>query len=94
MLAVVAVGCGMVVGLAGAHLALPLYWQWLGRYPMGGGRLARLFWRVQRVLLARAGYPRYLVDCFAALERAPDAEARGAARARLRWWCAMRRERR
>jgi len=93
MLSVVAVGCGMVVGLAGAHLALPLYWQWLARYPMGGGPVARLFWRVQRVLLARAGYPRYLVDCFEAFERASSPEARDAARARLRWWCAMRGER-
>jgi hypothetical protein len=94
MLSVVAVGCGVVLGLAGAHLAAPLYWQVLARYPLGGGRLLRLFWRLQRALLAGAGHHPYLVGCFEALERAPDAEARAAARARLRWWCAMHRPRR
>jgi heme oxygenase len=90
MLSVVAVGCGLVLGLAGAHLAAPFYWKALARYPLGAGRPARLFWRVQRVLLARAGYHRYLVECLEALERAPDAEAQAAARARLNWWCALR----
>jgi hypothetical protein len=93
MLSVVAVGCGVVLGLAGAHLAAPLYWQLLVRYPPGGSRLARVFWRSKRALLARAGYHRYLVDCLEALARAADAEARAAAQARLRWWCAVRRAR-
>ena len=93
MLSVVAVGCGVVLGLAGAHLAAPLYWQLLVRYPPGGGRLARFFWRFKRGLLARAGCHRYLVDCLDALEQAADAEARAVAEARLRWWCALRRAR-
>jgi hypothetical protein len=93
MLSVVAVGCGVVLGLAGAHLAAPLYWQLLARCPLGGGRLARSFWRLKRGLLARAGYHPYLVDCLEALARAPDAEARAVAQARLRWWCALRRAR-
>jgi hypothetical protein len=89
MLSVVAVGCGLVLGLAGAHLAAPLYWRLLVRFPPGGGPLARWFWRSKRTLLARAGYHRYLVECLEALAQAADAEARAAAHARLRWWCAV-----
>lgn len=89
MLTGVAVGCGVILGVAGAELAGPLYWRVLAAWPLGGP-LARLFWRLQRALLAGAGHHPYLVGCFEALAQAPDAAAVGAAQARLRWWCAVR----
>ncbi len=90
MLAVVAVGCGIILGLAAAELAARLYWRLLTAWPFGHGRLTRLFLRAQRGLLARTGHHPYLVDSLEALERAADPAALTAAQARLRWWCAIR----
>ncbi len=93
MLPVVAVGCGVVLGLAGAELAGPLYWRLLARCPLPRGRLARLVWRVHRTLLAQAGHHPYVVGCVDALAQATDAAAVAAVRGRLRWWAAVRRSR-
>jgi hypothetical protein len=90
MLAAVAVGCGICLGLVAAELAAPLYWRVLTAWPFGHGRLARLFLRAQRGVLARTGHHPYLVDSLEALERAADPAALIAAQARLRWWRALR----
>ena len=90
MLSVVALGCGLIMGLAGAQLAAPLYWRVLASRSLGTGRATRLLLRAQRHMLARAGHHPYLVSCFEALEQAEDTASRDAAQARLRWWCAVR----
>jgi|RhiMetdeSRZDD1v2_1073273.scaffolds.fasta_scaffold22957_8 hypothetical protein len=91
MLAVVAMGCGVVLGLAGAELAAPFYWRLITACRLAPGPLARLFWRIQRTLLRHAGHHPYVVGCFEALEHAADPAAVTAALARLRWWSAVRR---
>ncbi len=93
MLAVVAMGCGVVLGLAGAELAAPFYWRLLAACPLAPGRLMRLFWGIQRAFLSRTGHHPYLIACFEALEQAADAAAVTAAQSRLRWWCMVRRAR-
>jgi hypothetical protein len=90
MLAVVAVGCGIILGLTAAEAAGPFYWRLLAACPLGSGRWTRRFLGAHRAFLARAGYHPYLVDCLAGLEQTADPVARTAARGRLRWWCAVR----
>ena|SRR5690242_11086411 len=90
MLGVVAVGCGIVLGLAAAELAGPLYLRLLAACPLGTHRLTRLFLGAHRALLARAGHHPYLVDCLASLAAAEDLAALSTARARLRWWSGVR----
>ena len=91
MLAVVAVGYGLILGLAAAEVVGPLYWRLLATWPLGTGRWTRSFLGAQRRLLTWVGHHPYLVDCVAGLARASDPAARASARARLQWWCAVRR---
>jgi len=91
MLAVVAVGYGLILGLAAAEVAGPLYWRLLAACPLGEGRWTRRFLAAQRRLLAWGGHHPYLVDCVAGLARASDPASRASARGRLAWWCAVRR---
>lgn len=90
MLGVVAVGCGIVLGLAAAELAGPHYLRLLAACPLGPRRLTRLVLGLHRALLARTGHHPYLLDCLAALAAADDRTTLAAARARLRWWSSVR----
>jgi hypothetical protein len=93
MLALVALGCGIVLGVAAVEVTAPHYWRLLASSPLPRTRAARLWLRLQRALLARAGHHPYLVECVEALAHASDATAFAAAQARLRWWTRMRRPR-
>ena len=89
----IAVGCGILLGVVGLELTSPLYWRLLASRALPAGRLTRGWLRVQRNLLARAGHHPYLVASLEALAAATDTAALDAARARLRWWAAVRRAR-
>ena len=91
MVALVAIGAGILLGFLATERAMPVYWRLLGAQALPRGRLTRLWLRAQRALLGRAGHHPYLLACLEALEQAPDPSAAAAARARLRWWCAVRR---
>jgi hypothetical protein len=87
----IGLGCGVLLGFVGTALGGPLYWRLLGARARPEGRLLRGWLRLQRRLLARAGHHPYLVSSLDALADAGDPAAADAARARLRWWAAVRR---
>jgi hypothetical protein len=86
MLALVGLGCGIVLGMAALEVTAPHYWRLLASSSLPRRRAARLWLRCQRALLARAGHHPYLVDCVGALASAADAASLADAQARLRWW--------
>jgi len=93
MLELIAVGGGILLGFVGLQLTGPLYWRLLASEALPAGPLTRRWLRVQRALLARAGHHPYLVGSLEALAGATDTAALDAARARLRWWAVIRRNR-
>jgi hypothetical protein len=86
----IAIGCGILLGVVGLELTGPLYWRLLASEIVPAGPLTRCWLRLQRALLARTGHHPYLTSSLEALAGAPDAHARDAARARLRWWASIR----
>jgi hypothetical protein len=91
MTELIALGCGVLLGFVGTTLGGPSYWRLLGSPVLPAGPLLRAWLRVQRGLLARAGHHPYLVGSLDALADAADPAALDAARARMRWWAAVRR---
>lgn len=89
----IAVACGILLAVVGLELTSPLYWRLLASEALPTGPLTRGWLRVQGTLLARAGHHPYLIGSLEALAAATDTAALDAARARLRWWAALRRPR-